>query len=167
LARVVGHVQCTQEALGRRILLENPATYVQFESSHLAEADFLGEVIRRAGCGLLLDANNVVVSATNHGFDARDYIRALPLDQVGEIHLAGHAVQVDAAGCPLLIDSHDGPVQHVTAELYAEVLQQTGAVPTLIEWDANLPDWEVLLEQASAAESRIRRASQGHAHAAR
>lgn len=156
LARVIAHVQMTQEALGRRILLENPASYLRFSGSNWDEASFLTEIVRRTGCGMLLDVNNIVVSSVNHGFDALDCLRALPLAAVGEVHLAGHASRSDSHGRPLLIDSHDGPVQPVTWALYDTALGALGRVPTLIEWDGNVPDWAVLLRQAELAEERLR-----------
>ncbi|HXC58998.1 MAG TPA: DUF692 domain-containing protein [Steroidobacteraceae bacterium] len=165
LARVCAHVQMTQEALGRRILLENPATYLGFADSNWSEPAFLSEVIRRTGCGLLLDVNNIVVSAANHRGDALDYLHGLPLRSVGEIHLAGHAVHEEPAGGQLLIDTHDRPVQPETWELYGAALQLTGAVPTLIEWDAELPDWTVLLQQAEQADRLLRGMKQQKAHA--
>ena len=104
------HVDQVQNALGRRILIENPATYLRFRDDGMGEVEFLRQLVAASGCGLLLDLNNVHVSAVNHGHDAREYLRGLPLDSVGEIHLAGHARQTDADGRPLLIDSHDAPV---------------------------------------------------------
>lgn len=151
LARVAEHVQITQDALGRRILIENPATYVRFAGSSLDEAGFLGQLVARTGCGLLLDVNNIIVSAGNHGFDPAGYLDALPLQAVGEIHLAGHAVRTDATGNLLLIDSHDGPVQPLTWSLYRLLLERTGPLPTLIEWDSAIPDWDALLQEAQTA----------------
>lgn len=167
LQRVCTHIQMTQEALGRRILLENPATYVGFTASTWAEPDFLSEITRRTGCGLLLDINNIVVSTTNHGSDARDYLRALPLQRVGEIHLAGHATQRDAAGSEVLIDTHDRAVQEPSWTLYEAALQMTGIVATLIEWDADVPEWRGLLQEAGIAGQIMRRAERrGSMHAA-
>lgn len=151
LARVAEHVDLAQNALGRRILIENPATYLRFTSSSLEEAGFLAELVARTGCGLLLDANNIIVSAGNHGFDPAGYLDALPLHAVGEVHLAGHAVRNDSAGNLLLIDSHDGPVQPLTWSLYRMLLDRTGPLPTLIEWDSGIPDWKTLLQEAQSA----------------
>ena len=150
LARVVAHIEQTQETLGRRMLLENPATYLQFSTSTIPETEFLNEIVRRTGCGLLLDINNVYVSATNHEFDARDYLARLPLDAVGEIHLAGHDVSQDD-GEPLLIDAHGSPVIDAVWRLYDDIIARAGARPTLIEWDNNVPSWPVLRAQALAA----------------
>ena len=152
LARVCAHIERVQERLGRRMLLENPATYVEFEASTLAEADFIAEVVARTGCGLLLDVNNAYVSCINHHRDVRAYLRALPLAAVGEIHLAGHAREVDAAGAPLLIDSHGAPVAREVWDLYAYAISLTGPQPTLIERDNDLPAFAVLAAEARQAE---------------
>jgi len=158
LARVIEHIDAVQSFLGRQMLLENPSTYLIFEESTIAEADFLREVARRTGCGLLLDVNNVFVSATNHRLEARDYIAAFPLDLVGEIHLSGHAATTDETGATLLIDAHDSPVPDPVWALYEEVVEKGGRVPTLVEWDNDLPDWPVLRGEAEAAEAVLDRA---------
>lgn len=151
LARVSAHIDQVQEAIGRPLLLENPSTYLLFEESTYSETDFLEEVTERTGCGLLLDVNNVFVSATNHGTSAMDYLAHFPLERVGEIHLAGHAEQDDGEGHVLLIDSHDGPVADPVWKLYEIVIGQCGPVPTLVEWDNDVPDWQVLKSEAAAA----------------
>lgn len=151
LSRVCDHVDAVQNALHRPLLLENPATYVRFQSSTMAETDFLAQVVRRTGCGLLLDLNNVVVSAANHGFDARHYLNALPLGRVGQIHLAGHRVQPHG-DATLLIDSHDAPVGDAVWLLYADFIALQGARPTIVEWDGDVPDWLVLRQQAQRAQ---------------
>jgi uncharacterized protein len=153
---VVRNVMRAQEALGRCILIENPATYLQFDNSSMSETQFITELVRRSGCGLLLDVNNVVVCAANHRFSAQDYLDELPLHAVGEIHLAGHAERRDSAGQPLLIDSHDGPVQAATWALFDQLLHRIGPAPTLIEWDANLPDWAGLVAETELAAQRMR-----------
>jgi hypothetical protein len=155
LARVCAHIDQVQTRLGRRMLLENPATYVEFADSTLAEADFITEVVRRSGCGLLLDVNNVYVACVNHRRDPRAYIRALPLDAVGQIHLAGFARDVDAAGDPLLIDSHGAPVAQAVWELYPFALDLLGPVATLIERDNDIPAFPVLLAEAQRAERML------------
>nr|WP_051011705.1 DUF692 domain-containing protein [Nitratireductor pacificus] len=152
LARVCAHIDQVQEAISRPMLLENPSTYVLFAQSTWAETDFLREIVRRTGCGLLLDINNVFVSATNHGFSAMEYLADFPLDHVGEIHLAGHDEQEDDEGAPLLIDSHDRPVADPVWALYERVLRQCGPITTLVEWDADVPEWPVLQSEAAAAE---------------
>ncbi|MGF1445994.1 MAG: DUF692 domain-containing protein [Pikeienuella sp.] len=152
LARVCAHIDQVQEAMGRQMLLENPSTYVAFETATMSELAFLREITRRTGCGLLLDVNNVFVSATNHGTSAEAYLDGFPLEAVGEIHLAGHARDADADGAPLLIDAHDRPVADPVWDLYARVIRAIGPVPTLIEWDSDLPDWTVLEAEARRAE---------------
>lgn len=151
LDRVCEHIDQIQERLRRRILLENPSTYVAFKSSTMTEPDFIREVVRRTGCGLLLDVNNVFVSATNHGYDASEYLVDFPLEEVGEIHLAGHTEQRDVENNLLLIDSHDCVVPDIVWTLYESIISQIGPVSTLIEWDSKLPEWPVLREQALTA----------------
>jgi len=150
LALVCDHIDRVQTVLGRRILLENPATYLRFDQSTLPETAFLAEIARRTGCGLLLDVNNVFVSCTNHGTDPRAWLADLPLDLVGEIHLGGHAAE-DLPSGPLLIDSHGAPVADPVWALYAEVIATAGPRPTLVEWDNDLPDWPVLAAEAARA----------------
>jgi uncharacterized protein (UPF0276 family) len=152
LAIVCDHVDEVQEVLGRRMLLENPSTYVLFEQSTIPEVDFLTEVARRCGCGLLLDVNNVFVSATNHRMDARTYLAAFPLHLVGEIHLGGHDKE-DLPSGPLLIDAHGTAVADPVWALYAEVIARGGPRATLIEWDNDLPDWPAILAEAHRAQS--------------
>src|SRR5208283_3235446 len=152
LARVCDHVDQVQEAIGRRLLLENPSTYVLFRESTMRETDFICAVARRAGCGLLLDVNNVFVSATNHGFSPVKYLADFPLERVGEIHLAGHAEQSDDVGAPLLIDSHDRPVADAVWRLFEHVIAEAGPIPTLIEWDSEIPEWPRLEAEAAAAQ---------------
>jgi uncharacterized protein len=159
---VCDHVDAVQEALGRRMLLENPATYVTFAASTWAETDFLTEIVRRTGCGLLLDVNNVFVSATNHRFDPRAYLAVFPLQAVGEIHLAGHDTEELPSG-PLLIDSHGRPVADPVWTLYAEVISRAGPLPTLIEWDNDVPAFPVLLDEAARATAILKRARAAHA----
>ena len=151
LQRVCDHVDRVQSRLGVRLLLENPATYLEFIGSDIPEPDFLSAVIRRTGCGLLLDINNIHVTCHNHRHDPRAYLAALPLQAVGEIHLAGHALDADPEGA-LLIDSHGGPVDDAVWVLFADALARTGAVPTLIEWDNDVPDYARLLAEADQAD---------------
>jgi uncharacterized protein (UPF0276 family) len=155
LKRVVDHVLELQGAIGRRILLENPASYLQFESSDYTEIDFLREIVRRTDCGLLLDVNNVYVCAVNHGFLAEDYIDAFPISHVGEIHLAGYAEDMDEVDARLLIDAHCAPVSDPVWRLYEHALARRGAVATLIEWDNDVPPWPILMEEARRAESLL------------
>lgn len=156
LQRVCDHIDQVQSHLGRRMLLENPATYVEFAASTWDEATFLSEVLRRTGCGLLLDVNNVYVSSINHQRNAHAVIRALPLAQVGEIHLAGFAQAQDGNGDLLLIDSHGAPVAQAVWDLYAFTLGLTGPVATLLERDNDIPAWPVLLAEAGVAERQLR-----------
>lgn len=157
LAHVCEHIDRMQEVTGRQMLLENPATYVLFDDSTMSETDFLRTVVHRTGCGLLLDINNVFVSATNHGYSARQYLADFPLRHVGEIHLAGHDEQEDDEGDLLLIDTHDRAVADPVWTLYEEVIAQAGPIPTLVEWDADLPDWPVLRAEADAANTILNR----------
>ena len=155
LGRVVAHIDQVQETLNRQILLENPSTYIAFEQSTMSELEFITEVAKRTGCGLLLDINNVFVSATNHNFSPETYLDRFPLALVREIHLAGHATETDDNGAPLLIDAHDRPVADEVWTLYDRVIASTGPVPTLIEWDNDVPDWEILKSEALAADRII------------
>jgi len=154
LAHVVRRVQQVQQRLGRMILLENVSSYVEFDGAAMSEWEFLAEVARRSGCGLLLDVNNVFVSAHNHGFDARRYLDALPVSAVQEVHLAGF-IERQVDGAPILIDTHSAPVADAVWTLYEQALQRFGAVPTLIEWDADLPPLDGLLAQAAQADARL------------
>lgn len=156
LERVVDHVDEIQQTLGRAILLENPSTYVRFAQDTMEETAFLAAIAERTGCGLLLDVNNVVVSAANHGFDPEAWIRRVPLGRVGEIHLAGHAETRDGAGRRLLIDAHGSPVGQEVEALYRFVLRLAGPRPTLIEWDNDVPPLETLLWQQDRADRAIR-----------
>ncbi|WP_034491571.1 MNIO family bufferin maturase [Afifella pfennigii] len=153
LSLVAAHVSEVQERLGRAMLIENPSTYVAFSSSDMDEVDFLAELAARTGCGLLLDVNNVYVSATNHGYSPEAYLDRFPLHLVGEVHLAGHAVDADEAGAPLLIDTHDRAVTDAVWTLYERVIARAGPLPTLVEWDSELPDWPVLAAEAKRAET--------------
>ncbi|WP_286299390.1 DUF692 domain-containing protein [Aminobacter sp. SS-2016] len=169
LDSVSDHIDQVQERIGRPILLENPSTYVVFKESTLAETEFIRELVRRTGCGLLLDLNNVFVSATNQGYSAIGYLNDFPLKHVGEIHLAGHSRQADDEGRTLVIDSHDGPVADPVWKLFETVIGGIGPVPTLVEWDSAIPDWPVLRAEAMAAQQILDRHLQplksGIAHA--
>ena len=151
LARVCAHIDQTQEALGRQMLLENPSTYLAFAETTMSEVDFLSEIATRTGCGLLLDVNNVFVSATNQNWDARAYIDAFPLHHVGEIHLGGHDEDEDDHGAPLLIDSHGSAVVDPVWSLYAHTIHRAGPKPSLIEWDTDVPPLDVLKSEAARA----------------
>jgi len=166
LARVCAHVSRVQDRLKRRMLLENPATYVEFASSTLSETEFIAEVVKQTGCGLLLDVNNVYVACVNHHRDPHAYIGSLPLDAVGQIHLAGFARDTDAAGDPLLIDSHGSPVAQAVWDLYAFALERLGPIPTLIERDNDIPAFAVLLAEAQRAEAIMNRVTADRPHEA-
>jgi uncharacterized protein (UPF0276 family) len=151
LAQVVTHIDEMQTYIGKQILIENPSTYVTFEESDWSEFDFMAELAKRSGCGLLFDVNNVFVSATNHNYSTREYIDAYPLHLVREIHLAGHAEEQDDDGDPLLIDAHDREVCDSVWELYRYTIAKTGSLPSLVEWDNDVPSWEVLADEARKA----------------
>jgi len=156
LETVSMHVDQVQQRLGRQILIENPSLYVAFKASEMSETDFLNLLVERTGCGLILDVNNVYVSASNLGYDAADYIRNINCSAVGEIHLAGHHLkQLD--GRTLLIDDHASRVSDPVWDLYATTLSRTGRVPTLIEWDNDIPDLDVLVDEAIKADAILER----------
>lgn len=160
LARVCDHIDQVHDVVGRKMLLENPSTYLAFTVSDMSEVDFLSEIARRTGCGLLFDVNNVFVSATNQQTDPLSYIDAFPLDQVGEIHLGGHDEDVDDHGAPLLIDSHGQPVVDPVWALYDHTVALGGAKPTLIEWDNDVPEWPVLAAEAARAATALAKVPQ-------
>lgn len=155
LKTVCDHIDEVQEALGRKMLLENPSSYLAFSESTLSEVNFLREITKRTGCGLLLDVNNVFVSATNMQVDPRAYIDVFPMDAVGEIHLGGHDEDEDDHGAPLLIDSHGREVADPVWTLYAYTIAKSGPKPTLIEWDTDVPEWSVLVEEAKRADALL------------
>lgn len=166
LARVVEHVDQVQNALRRQMLLENPSTYLAFAESTYSEIDFIAEVVRRTGCGLLLDVNNVYVASTNQQWDPFGYVDAYPLGHVQEIHLAGHTRDADGKGRPLLIDTHNRSVDDIVWDLYAHTVALTGPMPTLIEWDADVPVWPTLAAEAERAEAIMLAAKPELRHAA-
>ncbi len=163
MQRVASHVSQVQDSLGRAILLENPATYVAFSATTMSETDFLGEIAERTGCGLLLDINNAFVSATNQHHAPGRYLADFPLHKVGQIHLAGHAAEEDDEGAPLLIDTHDRPVASAVWALFEKVIASRGLIPTLVEWDNELPAWDRLKSEAHKANAILSRfASSAH-----
>lgn len=153
LQLVAAHIDEAQQALGRPLLIENPSSYLAFRCGELAEAEFLAALVLRTGCGLLLDVNNLFVSASNLGWDVATYLRTLPLAAVGEIHLAGHS----RAASGLLIDDHAGRVPAEVWRLYEHVLELAGPRPTLIEWDTSPPEWNVMKDEAARAQTRLDR----------
>jgi uncharacterized protein len=156
LTRICEHIDQIQETLGRQLLLENPSTYLAFEESSYAEPDFIAAIARRTGCGLLLDVNNVFVSAVNQQWDPYRYLDAYPLAAVRQLHLAGHTREADEQGRPLLIDTHDRLVADRVWNLFAYVIRRTGPLPSLIEWDARIPAWPALQAEAEHAETLMR-----------
>jgi uncharacterized protein len=164
---VCDHIDQVQTFLGRQMLLENPSTYLAFSESSYSEPAFIAEVARRTGCALLLDVNNVHVASTNQQWDPIAYLEAFPLARVQQIHLAGHAHEADDKGRPLLIDTHDRPVDDVVWDLFGCAVRSTGPVPTLIEWDTDVPPWPVLVQQANVAEQiMLSIESEGNFHVA-
>lgn len=155
LDRVCIHIDEVQDTLQRQMLLENPSTYVAFAETSMSEVEFLREIVRRTGCGLLLDVNNVFVQATNHGFEASIYLDDFPAEHVVEVHLGGHAEDEDYGGGALLIDDHGREVADPVWGLYAHALRRTGPVPTLIEWDNDIPTWPELFAEARRADAAI------------
>jgi uncharacterized protein (UPF0276 family) len=152
---VVRHIDEVQHTLDTRMLLENPSSYLSFETSDMDEAEFLRAIAVRTGCGLLLDVNNVYVSSVNHGFDAEAYIDRFPIEFVGEIHLAGFAEDRDANGARLLIDAHGTPVADAVWSLYRRTLARSGPVATLIEWDNDVPDFATVVAEVSLARAEL------------
>ena len=149
-AHVATHIDALQQTLGQRILVENISTYVRFAQSEMAEEEFLLEVVERAGCGILLDVNNVYVNACNHGFDAGRYLDAIPGAMIGEVHLAGHTRR-SINGRTLLLDTHDSPVCEAVWTLYRRLVGRVGPKPSLLEYDTALPPLERLVAEASLA----------------
>jgi uncharacterized protein len=161
LRRVAGHIDEIQEKLGRQMLLENPSTYLAFAENTYSEVDFITEIVKRTECGLLLDVNNVHVASTNQEWDPLAYIDSYALGHVREIHLAGYARDADENGRSLLIDTHDRPIDEIVWGLYAHTIGRIGPTPTLIEWDADVPDWPSLKSEAERAEAVMFDAARG------
>lgn len=152
LAHFSARVNQVQEFLRRQILIENVSSYLRFAEDTMSEWHFLTELAQHSGCGILLDVNNVYVSARNHGFDADAFIAAIPLASIQEIHLAGHTVITDTEG-QLLVDTHDAPVADPVWDLYRRTIARTGPLPTLIEWDSQLPAVDILIAEAQRADA--------------
>ena len=152
---VCQHINQIQDRLNRQMLLENPSNYLTMENSTQEETQMLNNIVNRTGCGLLLDVNNVYISANNCGYDALEYISALPLTEVGEIHLAGHATDSAVPEEPLLIDTHDRQVSDPVWKLYESTLELAGAKPTLIEWDADVPEWPMFVSELNRANTLL------------
>ncbi len=152
LAHVAAHISQVQDRIRRPLLIENPSAYLSFTDATMSETDFIRALASKTGCSLLLDVNNVFVSATNLRFSASDYLASFPLEHVQEIHLAGHIAQTDDEGETLLIDSHDCRISNPVWTLFESVIQSRGPIATLIEWDSDLPSWQGLRAEALAAE---------------
>lgn len=159
LTRVAGHISEVQDTLGRQMLLENPSSYLAFDESTCSETGFLTELVARTGCGLLLDVNNVFISATNLGYSPQDYIDAYPLQAVGEIHVGGHDEDADDHGARLLIDSHGREAAEPVWALLDYALARTGPRPVLIEWDNDVPDWPTLRSEAERGATALSRST--------
>lgn len=155
LNHVADHIDEVQNKLGCKMLLENPSSYLAFEQSTWSETDFLAELVKRTGCGLLLDVNNVFISATNLGYSPQGYIDAYPLEAVGEIHVGGHDEDTDDHGAPLLIDSHGKSVVDPVWALLEYTLTKSGPRPVLVEWDTDVPEWSVLRDEAKRASDAL------------
>jgi hypothetical protein len=151
LSVVADNVMTVQDALRRPLLVENPSIYLRFRGAEMGEPEFLTELVRRTGCRLLCDVNNIYVSCRNFGLDPLAYLDALPAPSVAEIHLAGHA-RVERAGHEILIDDHGSRVQSAVWDLYRQAISRFGRVPSLVEWDTDLPDLSILLDEARSAE---------------
>ncbi|HEY4037987.1 MAG TPA: DUF692 domain-containing protein [Burkholderiaceae bacterium] len=158
---VCRNIEHAQDALGRSLLVENPSSYLRYRHSTIPEWEFLAELARRTGCGLLCDVNNIVVSCSNHQWSASAYLAALPTQAVGEIHLAGHAVRELEGGRVVRIDDHGSRVAPPVWDLFAQAVARFGRVPTLIEWDTRLPALEVLLQEAHGAQQVLDRDQDG------
>jgi len=162
LAHVAERVERVQERLGRRILVENVSSYLEYSASEMSECEFLAALAQRAGCGVLLDVNNVYVSAANHGFDARTYLHAIAPESVHEVHLAGYSVNLvrrdDGSDAQILIDTHSRPVSEPVWQLYRDAIRLLGPKPTIVEWDADLPPLAGLVAEADKAERWLREA---------
>lgn len=155
LAALCRNIDVVQQKLGRKILIENPSTYLSFGTSTMEEPVFLAEAVHRTGCGLLLDINNIIVQAHNHSFDPYAYLNIVPQGIVGEMHLAGHVEQQFEAGT-LLVDTHSEPVPDKVWHLFKTAIEKFGSIPTLVEWDRDLPTLETLLAEAMKAENIIK-----------
>jgi uncharacterized protein (UPF0276 family) len=158
VAHLASRISHVQERLGRRILLENVSSYLEYAHSEMTEWEFLSEICQKADCGLLLDVNNVYVSSVNHRFDPLEYLNGVPLDRVGQIHLAGHSRYRSSSGEIYLIDTHSKPVCPEVWTLYEETVKRIGPVNTMVEWDGDIPEWEVLhaeMMKARAIQERL------------
>lgn len=157
LTHLTARISQVQDYLGRQLLIENPSSYLEYGFSSYSESSFINALAQRSGCGILLDINNVYVSCVNHGWNALDYLSDIAADKVGEIHLAGHSVKT-VGEQSILIDTHNAPVSDAVWQLYQAAIQHLGSRPTLIEWDADLPEWQVLVAEAATADRYLEQA---------
>jgi len=157
LKHLAARISQVQDYLGRQLLIENPSSYLEYGFSSYSESGFLNELAQRSGCGILLDVNNVYVSCINHGWNALDYLYEIAADKIGEIHLAGHTVK-KVGEQSILIDTHNAPVSDAVWQLYQAAIRHLGSRPTLIEWDVDLPVWEVLVAEAATADTYLEQA---------
>ncbi len=164
LDKLARNIARTQEVFGRKILVENPSTYLAFKGNEMHEDVFMNRLAEMTGCGILLDLNNIYVQAHNHGYDAWSYIDTIDPRHVGEMHLAGH-IEQEAGGGQILVDTHSRPVKGDVWDLYRHAVSQIGAVPTLIEWDADIPALSVLVAEADKAREILRELGRAHAAA--
>lgn len=160
LTRVAAHIDQVQNHLGRQMLLENPSSYLTFDDSTMTETDFVARLVAKTGCGLLLDVNNVFVSATNLSQSPHEYIDRFPIEAVREIHVGGHAHDQDDAGQTILIDSHANPADEQVWHLLQHTLARTGPLPVLVEWDTNVPDWPTLRTETERVAALLATVSQ-------
>lgn len=160
-ARVAAHIDAAQQALGQKILIENPSLYLAYDGQDSAacETDFLSTLVEATGCGLLVDVNNIHVTCHNLGWCPQGYLAGLPLAAIGEVHLAGHAADIDADGHAVLVDNHGAPVADAVWALYDSLLALAGPVPSLVEWDTDIPEWAVLRGECEKAAARLARAA--------
>ncbi len=154
LALISRNIAMAQDALGCRLMVENPSSYLRFVDSVMPECQFIAELSRRTGCGILLDVNNIYLSATNHGFDIGEYLATIPGDAVGEFHVAGHAER-EIDGVPILIDDHASRVAPAVWDLLDAALHRYGPRPVLVEWDNDIPELPVLMEERHEAQRRL------------
>ncbi|MBV1880807.1 MAG: DUF692 domain-containing protein [Pseudomonadales bacterium] len=155
LQHLVCRISQAQELLGRTLVIENPSSYLSFAHSEMSEAEFLTQLVKMSGCDLLLDINNLYISATNLGFDALDYLQALDANKIKQIHLAGYDVQAGGEGTQFLFDTHGFPVREPVWQLYEKAVSLYGRIPTLIEWDTDIPAFNTLVQEAERAQNRL------------
>lgn len=155
LTLIANNIDQAQNYLQKTLLIENPSSYLEYKTSTYREAEFLAELVKRTGAKILLDVNNIFVSCCNHGWNPHEYIQAIPYEAVQEIHLAGHSIHAQDSTHILRVDSHDNYVCEDVWELYGYAIKHTGMVPTLLEWDSEIPDLQVLLDEAKKSQAYV------------